>query len=190
MVKRTVNANGSTEALEHVADSGAPCHFLHKVVTSILTNLSVTLGLVIENWGKIDGLRLTKLLITIFTNVVFQDETSVAALSLCSGKDVHGLVFSGKRSAMKSCLAAVLVFILELVFWWSFWICLRCRFLALAKVQELAVRLWNFPRSLEIVPLTPRLKRMMCHWKNDSCANNDEQRSGRESKSLDFDKRC
>ena len=51
------------------------------------------------------------------TNVVLQDDNSVAALSLCSGKDVHGLVFSGKRSAMKSCLAAALVFILELVFW-------------------------------------------------------------------------
>ena len=31
VVKRTVNANGSTEALVHVTDSGAPCHFLHKV---------------------------------------------------------------------------------------------------------------------------------------------------------------
>ena len=31
MVKRTVNKDGSTEALEHVSDLGAPCHFLHKV---------------------------------------------------------------------------------------------------------------------------------------------------------------
>ena len=31
MVKRTVNKDGSTEALEHVSDLGDPCHFLHKV---------------------------------------------------------------------------------------------------------------------------------------------------------------
>ena len=31
VVKRTVNKDGSTEALEHVSDLGDPCHFLHKV---------------------------------------------------------------------------------------------------------------------------------------------------------------
>ena len=41
----------------------------------------------------------------------------MAALSLCSGKDVHGLVFSGKRSVMKSHgIGLVLVFILAFVF--------------------------------------------------------------------------
>ena len=33
VVKRTVNKNGSTEALEHISDPGDNCHFLHKVGT-------------------------------------------------------------------------------------------------------------------------------------------------------------
>ena len=41
------------------------------------------------------------------TNAILQDDTSVAALSLCSGKDVHGLVFSGKRSAIKSLVLGI-----------------------------------------------------------------------------------
>ena len=36
VVKRTVNSDGSTEALEHISDLGAPCHFLHKVVTMVV----------------------------------------------------------------------------------------------------------------------------------------------------------
>ena len=48
------------------------------------------------------------------TNAILQDDTSVAALSLCSGKDVHGLVFSGKRSVIKSFLA---------LYWCLFWHC-------------------------------------------------------------------
>ena len=36
---------------------------------------------------------------TVFT-LVAQDEETVAALSLCSGQDVHGVVFSGDRWAV------------------------------------------------------------------------------------------
>ena len=31
-----MNSDGSTEALEHISDLGAPCHFLHKVVTMVV----------------------------------------------------------------------------------------------------------------------------------------------------------
>ena len=128
----------------------------------------------------------------------------MAALSLCSGKDVHGLVFSGKRSLMKShgighgigvyisICVRIGVFI-DIGFGFGD----RFGFSACVDVgigeglgAGAGTEMMRCSRSLEIVPLTPRLKRMMCHWKNDSCANNDEQRSGRESKSLDFDKRC
>ena len=37
VVTRTVNSNGSTEALEHISDPGATCHYLHKVFTMVVT---------------------------------------------------------------------------------------------------------------------------------------------------------
>ena len=71
---------------------------------------------------------------------------------------------------------------------------------------------WTCFRSLEILPLSPRLKRMLgtpCEWKSDKgenngenngenegenkgkndCKENNKSRGGRESKSLNFDKR-
>merc|ERR1719391_1572498 len=98
VVKRTVNKNGSTKALEHISDPGASCHFLHK------------------------------------------DETSVAALSLCSGQDVHGLVFSADS-------------------------------------------------SLEILPLSPRLKRMLRLPGDNITDTGNKTKGTRESKALQFDKR-
>ena len=75
-MKRTVNKDGSTEALEHISDRTAPCHFLHKVSYNNCDDDEDE-----EDVNDDD----------------FQDESSVAALSLCSGRDVHGLVFSADR---------------------------------------------------------------------------------------------
>ena len=84
-MKRTVNKDGSTEALEHISDRTAPCHFIHKVSYNCC-NDDYDDDEDYEDDDKFDD-----------NDDDFQDDTSVAALSLCSGRDVHGLVFSGDR---------------------------------------------------------------------------------------------
>ena len=79
-MKRTVNKDGSTEALEHISDRTAPCHFLHKVSYNGCDDDD-------DDDDEDDDAN----------DDDFQDESSVAALSLCSGRDVHGLVFSADR---------------------------------------------------------------------------------------------
>ena len=71
VVKRTVGPDGETTGLEHVGDDVGTCHFLHKVIAEPKHKDAFTLFV--------------------------QDEETVAALSLCSGQDVHGVVFSGDR---------------------------------------------------------------------------------------------